>query len=280
MYWLVRRELWENRSLYLAPLIVAAVVFVGFTFSTIGMPERRRAVLLLEPAKQRAAIIQPYDIAAVMLFATALIVGIFYCVDALYGERRDRSILFWKSLPLSDATTVLSKASIPLVVLPLFTFAVILGTQFLMMLWSSLVLLKSGLAGTTWTRVNLLHDAPIVFYGLIVIALWQAPVFGYLLLVSAWARRAPILLAVLPPFVIMGIEKLSLNSTHFAMFLRDRLVGGFDKAFAFKPDGTVDSLSQLTPGRFLGQPGLWLGLASATVFLASAVRLRRNREPI
>ena len=58
----------------------------------------------------------------------------FYCLDALYGERRDRSILFWKSLPVSDLTTVLSKASIPIVVLPLLTFAVTVATQLIMLL--------------------------------------------------------------------------------------------------------------------------------------------------
>src|SRR5215213_9673172 len=90
-YWSVRRELWENRSIYVAPLIVAVVVLFGFLISTIGLPERRQAVLLLEPAKARAAIEMPYNVAAMMLIFTAFIVGVFYCLDALHGERRDRS---------------------------------------------------------------------------------------------------------------------------------------------------------------------------------------------
>src|ERR1051326_7886772 len=138
-YWSVRRELWENRSIYMAPLIVAVVVLFGFLVSTAGLPERRRAVLLLDPAKTRAAIEAPYDMAAIMLILTAFIVGVFYCLDALYGERRDRSILFWKSLPVSDSTTLLSKATIPLVVLPLVTFAIIVATQLVMMLWTSVL---------------------------------------------------------------------------------------------------------------------------------------------
>ena len=143
-YWSVRRELWENRSIYVAPILVAIVVLFGFLVSTIGLPERRRAALLLNPAQARAAIEAPYDMAAIMLILTAFIVGVFYCLDALYGERRDRSILFWKSLPVSDLTTVLSKASIPLVILPLVTFVIIVATQFVMLLWSSVVLLTSG----------------------------------------------------------------------------------------------------------------------------------------
>jgi hypothetical protein len=124
-YWSVRRELWENRSIYVAPLIVAVVALFGFLVSTIGMPERRQGALLLDPANQRAVIGAPYDVAAMMLIFTAFIVGVFYCLDALHSERRDRSILFWKSLPVSDLTTVLSKATIPLVVLPVIIFAII-----------------------------------------------------------------------------------------------------------------------------------------------------------
>jgi len=82
-YWSVHRELWENRSIYVAPILVAIVVLFGFLVSTIGLPERRRAVLLLDPAKARAAIEVPYNMAAIMLILTAFIVGVFYCLDAL-----------------------------------------------------------------------------------------------------------------------------------------------------------------------------------------------------
>src|ERR1051325_10544093 len=128
-YWSVWRELWENRSIYIAPLSVMVVVLIGFMISAIGLPDRRREVLTWDPAKARAVIEAPYDAAAMMIIFTAFIVGIFYCLDALYGERRDRSVLFWKSLPVSDLTTVLSKATIPLLVLPIIAFIIILVTQ-------------------------------------------------------------------------------------------------------------------------------------------------------
>src|SRR5438132_9770775 len=175
-YWSVRRELWENRSIYVVPLIVAGVELFGFLISSTHLPERRRAVLLLDRAHQRAAIELPYDLAAMMLILTAVIVGVFYCLDALHGERRERSILFWKSLPVSDRTTVLSKASIPLVVLPVVSFAIIVVTQFIMLLISTAVLLPSGLAATTWTNFNLLQQSLVLVYGLVAIALWHAPI--------------------------------------------------------------------------------------------------------
>src|SRR6266850_6749613 len=281
-YWSVRRELWENRSIYVAPILVAVVVLFGFLVSTIGLPERRREVLLLDPAKARAAIEAPYDMAAIMIIFTAFIVGVFYCLDALYGERRDRSILFWKSLPVSDLTTVLSKAIIPLVILPLIIFLVIVATQFVMMLISSAALLPSGLAATTWTRFNLFQQSVILLYSLIVIVLWHAPIYGWALLISGWARRATFLWAVLPLLAIGVLEKFAFDTSHFLSMLKYRVFGAADTAFAFQPHRgvAIDSLAQLTPGRYLATPGLWIGLAFAAAFVAIAVRQRRYRGPI
>jgi ABC-2 type transport system permease protein len=281
-YWSVRRELWENRSIYAAPLIVAVVVLFGFLVSTVGMPQRRQDVLLLDPAHQRAAIGAPYDIAAMMLIFTAFIVGVFYCLDALHSERRDRSILFWKSLPVSDLTTVLSKASVPFVILPLIIFGIIVLVQFLMLLWSSAILLPSGLAATTWTRFNLFQQSVILLYSLIVIALWHAPIYGWALLISGWARRATFLWAVLPLLAIGVLEKFAFDTSHFASMLKDRLFGAADTAFAFQPHRgvAIDSLIQLTPGRYLTTPGLWIGLAFAAAFVVIAVRQRRYQGPI
>src|SRR6266550_9633250 len=126
LYWSVRRELWENRSIYLAPLAVAAVALFAFSLSSIaGIWEKP---LRLNPAQPQV----PYDLAAGLMMLTGIVVSVFYCLDALHGERRDRSLLFWKSLPVSDLTTVLAKLSIPAIVLPAIIFAVILVTQIVM----------------------------------------------------------------------------------------------------------------------------------------------------
>jgi ABC-2 type transport system permease protein len=283
LYWSVWRELWENRSIYIAPLIVAAFQVIGFAISTIGLADRRRAVLLLDPAHQRAAIEQPYDLAAMMMIFIVFIVGVFYCLDALHGERRDRSILFWKSLPVSDLTTVLSKASIPLVVLPVVAFVITVCVQLIMVLETSVVLIFHGMSpATTWTAVPFFQDWLVLFYGLVAIALWHAPIYGWLLLVSGWARRATFLWAVLPLIAIQIFEKITFGTSYFGAFVKDRLFGFAPHAFGFHGQGhpTIDSLSQLTPGTYLSSAGLWLGLLFAAAFIAAAVRLRRYRGPI
>jgi ABC-2 type transport system permease protein len=282
-YWSIRRELWENRSIYVAPLIVAGVELFGFLISSIGLPERRRAVLLLEPAKARAAIEVPYDIAAVMLILTAFVVGLFYCLDALYGERRERSILFWKSLPVSDRTTVFSKTSVPLVVLPLVTFVTIVATQLVMALWTSALLISRGMSpASTWTHLPFIQNSFVVLYGLAAIALWHAPIYGWALLVSGWVRRATFLWAVLPILAIGIFEKITFNTSHVAALVKDRLLGFAPNAFAFGLHGgvSIDSLVQLTPVRYLTTPGLWLGLLFAGACIALAIRFRRYRGPL
>src|SRR5271169_2279309 len=131
LYWSVRRELWENRSIYIAPLAVASVALFAFSISAIlGIWEK---VLRLGAAHTHDAVAGPYDMAAGLMMLTGIIVSVFYCLDALHSERRDRSILFWKSLPVSDLTTVLAKLSIPLVVLPLLLFAITVAMQGIML---------------------------------------------------------------------------------------------------------------------------------------------------
>jgi len=177
LYWSIRRELWDNRSIYIAPLAASAVVLFGFTIgAAITLPNRMGSRSALDPAGQQAAIAMPFSIAACIIILASYIVGAFYCVDALHSERRDRSILFWKSLPVSDLTTVLSKAGIPLVVLPLIAFAVSLATQLAMLLFSIAILLGSGAgAATLWTRLPLFEMSLVMVYGLTVHALWHAP---------------------------------------------------------------------------------------------------------
>ena len=286
MYWSVRRELWENRSIYIAPLAAASVYMLGYMISLIGLPRSMRGLSTLDPDHQRIMLAMPYSHAAMLLIAIAFLVGVFYSLDALHGERRDRSILFWKSLPVSDLTTVLSKASIPLVVLPLFIFAIVVTMQLIMLLLSTAVLLMSGVnPATLWRQLPLFQMELVLLYGLIVLALSHAPIYAWLLLVSAWAKRTTFLWAFLPLLAIGIFEKIAFHTWHFASLLGNRFSGGTD-AFAFKtPSGApVDPhfipLSQLTPGRFLSSPGLWLGLVFAAIFLAAAVRLRRYREPI
>ena len=277
LYWSIRRELWENRSIYIAPLAVAGVALFGFSLGSIaGIWEKP---LRLDPASPQA----PYDMAAGLMMLTGIVVSVFYCLDALHGERRDRSILFWKSLPVSDVTTVLAKASIPLVILPLLTVAITIAMQWLMLLLSSAVVLVSGQSvATLWTKLSFFRMSWLMLYHVLTAhALWPAPIYCWLLLVSGWPRRATFLWAALPVVAIAGVEQIAFHTWHFAELVGSRLIGAAPTVASTSPDMfPTDPMTHIAPAHFLSSPGLWIGLAFAAACLAGAVRLRRYQGPI
>jgi ABC-2 type transport system permease protein len=285
-YWSVRRELWENRSIYIAPLAAAGVYMLGFLISLVWMPRHVRGLVQLHGEPPLVQLAMNYAHAGMLLTFTAFLVGIFYSLDALHGERRDRSILFWKSLPVSDRTTVLAKASIPLVVLPLIVFVLTVALQITMrVLTIAALLLTHGDVAKEWS-LPLLQMQVGLLYGLIVMVLWHAPIYCWFLLVSGWARRAVFLWAVLPPLALAAVEYIAFHTSHLGWLLQDRLFGFSEAAFDLKDKNGVPidahfiPLSLFAPGRFLSSPSLWVGLLLAAGFLAAAVRLRRSREPI
>src|SRR5512132_2665633 len=159
MYWSVRRELWENRFLYIAPLVVTAFVLFGTLISMIGLPRRMQSLETLDAARQHAVVVRPFCLAPAPIMLATFLVGLFYSLDALYGERRDRSILFWKSLPVSDWRTVLAKASIPVVVLPLIAFVLSVIIFYILLALGTAVMVLSGMSPLTlWGEVRFIQE--------------------------------------------------------------------------------------------------------------------------
>ena len=280
--WSVRRELWENKSIYVAPFAVAGIVLVGFFTGLVTLADRLRIAQTLGADQLRAVVEQPYVVSALIIMATEIAVAIFYSLDALYGERRDRSVLFWKSLPVSDFTTVVAKASIPMLLLPLVAYVATVATQGLMLLVSSVVLPAHGVSASILlqdlsfvdiVRINFSHL--VIFHGL-----WCAPVFAWLLFVSAWATRVPFLWAVLPPAAIAVIERLTFNSSYFTTLLRTYFFGsGVGSGMPASHVLTMDMMA--TPlSETLLHPAFWAGLAISALLLFGAVRLRRSQGVI
>lgn len=282
-YWSVRRELWEYRSIYMGPLAVGAVVVIGFLIALVSLPGRMRAASALGERELHEVIEQPFLIAALMIMGVEMFVAVVYSLDALYGERRDRSVLFWKSLPVSDLTTVLSKASIPILLLPFVAWIATVATQLVMLLVGSAVLAASGMrAAPMWTHVPLLETSWINFAHLVTFhGIWYAPLYAWLLLVSAWATRAPFLWAVLPPVAVGIFERVAFGSGHFARILQTYFLGDpSDEPSEMTMEMSMDMLAPPTLEHFFTDPRLWIGLTVTAAFLLAAVRLRRVRGPM
>jgi ABC-2 type transport system permease protein len=260
-------------------MIVAGLVLLGCAIGAAYLP-------LIEAGRSQSlsvhAVGSPLNFAMVAVMLTYVILTVIYCLGALHNERSDRSILFWKSLPVSDLTTVLAKASIPILILPLITFVVIVVTQGIMLIAANVALLAHGAgAAAPWVRAPILPQWAAMLYHLLTVhALYYAPIYGWVLLVSAWARRAPILWATLPIAAVLILEKLVFNTSVFAQMLLSRLGGG-PGAIEYPPPGgmpiVAPTIANLTA--FLASPGLWIGLAVCAAFLAGAARARRYNGP-
>lgn len=295
---LIRREFWEHRAFVIAPAIVAVVMLIVAIF---GVNDFANVHVEL-PSEFRLAEHHQAALAAVLAALTLPFwivmstVVVFYLLDSLYADRKDRSVLFWKSLPVSDGVTVTSKLLTAAVALPLLTFAVALATNLLVALISSVRL--SGIDGLdiwriAWEPRSWFGVHVLLLYAVIACMLWILPVVAWLLIASAWARRAVILWAALPPLVLMYVEQKLIGTFYVASALRDRFVGWFSAAFdeeaARSNHVTLDGESipwpaaltdVVDPVGFLSSPGLWIGLVTAAAFLWGAIQIRRRRTEV
>jgi len=278
LYWSVRRELWENRSIYVAPVAVAALVLFGYLISLLRLPHRMQDIAALPLMEQHRALEEPFSLAAYVIMGVTFVVAAIYCLDAFNGERRDRSILFWKSLPVSDLITVLAKASVPLAILPLLTLAVTLVVHAVMLSLSGVVVAASGVkAPDAWAAMSFPRIWGLLAFHLIGIhALWFAPIYAWLLLVSAWARRVVLLWALLPPLAIGLVERFAFGSSHFIGLITSRISGAGAMSMRSEGDVLNPMTTHVSIAAFAAQPGLWVGLVVTALFLAGAVRLRQR----
>ncbi len=296
-YWSLRRELWENRSIYIAPMAVAAIVLLSALASLLRLPDGAvpfDRLTEIAPNYLRIAGLSLYGVIASILAITAGIVGWFYCLDALSGERRDRSILFWRSLPVSDVTTVLSKVLVGMAIVPLVSLIVGLALFLVLLVISSVVLMVNDVSGALVLANSALGEALLAHLYIATAAiLWAAPIYAWAIFVSSWARRATFLWALMPPAAIALAEGITFGTRHFLGLINARLSDGLRFAFVdpatsvdgqhfkFDSERLPDSLfSIMDPARFLSQPGLWIGLGVAAAFIAAAIWMRRYREPL
>jgi ABC-2 type transport system permease protein len=286
--WLIKREFWENRAIWVLPAIIAGLLLLAALFGQI------EGVDLTTPAQTH---IVGWGILVAFsgtFFVVMSIYSTWYLLDCLYSDRKDRSVLFWKSLPISDTATVLSKLATAIIVIPLVYFIAADLTSALISFILS-VRASFALGGALWHGELWLQLQVLWLYVIVTTAVWYLPVAGWLLLVSAWATRAVMLWATLPPLALYLAERWFLGSHIVATQLGVRLLGYLPRAFHTTPDGTHwattgfgdDHITApnslwvlLNPGSFLSSPQTWIGAAVGIVFIVGAVQLRLRRTEI
>lgn len=323
--WLLKREYWENRGGFLwAPVIAGGVSLLLSVMGIIaGLWAASRAAkngdLHINGVNVNGLDLQmltsqmtPEDmgkwgdgmnftllLSAGWPFIVLGFVVFFYCLGALYDDRRDRSVLFWKSMPLSDTQTVLSKLTSALLVAPLLATLAAIGTMILFMVLISIVVLAHGGNPITliWGPGSPFAIAAGFVCRIPVYALWALPTAGWLMLCSSWAKSKPFLWAVMLPVFAgiivswFGMMKLfGLNAGWFWANVVGRLllgaVPGIDLAYnADKVDGQklqsmVNGFSPDVLFASLAMPQLWIGAAVGVVFIVIAIWLRQRRDEI
>ena len=265
--WSVRRELWEHRWVYVAPLLVGAVLTVGGTLHVTSFSAETFTATVI--ARDVSMML---DLLTRMLLVTGTVVAFVYCAEALHGERRDRSILFWKSVPVSDAVAVWAKASVPLVLIPIVTVALLLVAQ---------LVTRGLLTGSGVELVGPLTSPGAAIAEACVTALWQAPIYGWILLVSGWARRAPLLWALLPMVSVTMIQRMMGAQPLIADVLSPRgPLRHWPRTGHWPNLADYYDMSALPARTLLLDPALWVGAALAIVFILGASRLRQRQRPL
>lgn len=309
----IQREIWEHRGGFIyTPLIIGAVLLLllimgagssfFWQFKIDGAEAMTEGALKLAevnvaPEQLRLGVDAFLWVTALLWQAVLFIVLFFFFIGSLYDDRKDRSVLFWKSMPVSDLETVASKLAFGVLVAPLFMLGALIVCQIVLLFAGGLVVMAHG--GSAW-KLLWSHAYPFHVWGQILVvqgvqALFLLPLFGWLMLASSFARSKPILWAVLPPVVFAIIESFIGFTAHFSLskviweFILRRLASGFAPISFDANFGDGQSMNAgLSGTRFattfddvlarLGSGDLWLGVAIGLVFLAGAVYLRRYRD--
>jgi ABC-2 type transport system permease protein len=284
--WLVRREFWENRAIWMIPAVIGGFMILIALFGRVD--------LMSMSSQLPNRVVREGFLVAVgaTFFAVMSIYSTWYLLDCLYADRKDRSVLFWKSLPISDTTTVLSKLATALIVIPVVYFAAADLTTLLMAFIIS-VRASSFIGGVLWHADLWLQLQVLWLYMIVTTAIWYLPIAAYLMVVSAWAKRAVMLWSILPPIALLLAERWFFGTHVIADQLQERLFGFSRLAFHPSPPGSwangadhdvagaPDSIwNFINIGGFLSSPATWIGAAVGAALIVCAIQLRTRRTEI
>ncbi len=300
---LVQREIWEHRAIWITPAAVAlvltfvaiAIVIMASAFGEAFNPEIERIADATIPDSIRRAALAGVMVGNTFAFLMAMwFLMIFYCLDSLYAERKDRSILFWRSLPITDSETVISKLLTAVLAIPAATMVAVMVSQLLNLVILSIWLAMEGVNPIrfVWSVAPLFDTWAAVLIVLLAIPLWMAPLLGWFLFISAWTKRGPLLRALLPIAILPILEYIVFKSWHLGKAIVERLsfesMPIFDIAdFASRfDDDDLHSLieegasltSLLSVPRFLASVEVWVGMVVCGLFVTAAIYVRRYRD--
>ena len=312
--WLLRREYWENRGGFFWGPVIAGAIIVGLNLilAVIGSIAARRSMGSSgfvfdhadthEVGQALGAMGDGMLVGGVIVACIVLaFVVFFYALGCLYDDRRDRSILFWKSLPVSDSQMVLSKLAWALVLAPVLAVAIGLLIGLALWLISALTITVNGVpaAHAVFTQSHPLRIIGGVLACLPVYMAWALPTIGWLMFCSAAARSKPFLWAVLVPVlacvvismttILPGVD-IAHDRVWYTLAYRGLLSavpgawfptisGVVDTSGAINtPDDLAGAINLARSWQAFASADLWIGAVVGIALIAAAIRLRRWRD--
>ncbi len=302
---LVKREILDGKNGYIrVPLILAGITIALLLLSAIGFgdaiqfDEMHRegieslgdAIALAQekkPLEMPAGITMGYWGMTALPWVALPFVIFFSLLGSLYEERRDRSILFWKSMPTADWQEVLAKLFVPIIVAPLIFLTIVAVAQLLIaLLLSIVVLFQGGPFFVMWPLWFMMKAWFGWFIMYLMLALWALPLFSWVSLVSAFANRMPFLWAVLAPAILIAIERIFFKTTFLGAWIGRHMGGWMEWAFqakAHRIDGPRDIFAMLTGDAQIQAIAysvtsfhFWSGLVIAAGFIYAAIEMRKR----
>jgi ABC-2 type transport system permease protein len=296
---LIRRELWEHRSIYVTPAAIAVIVTLGVLAMLMlasGFAKELDMVLfgaqnLAGDAERRAAL-TGFFVGTSWVFLVALMfLTVFYSLDSLYAERKDKSILFWRSMPATDAETVISKLLTAAIVIPAITALGIWATHLVNLIVTSIwVSVKGGDASMLiWGSVSILDNWLAALIVVVASGIWMSPFIAWFLFVSTWAKRMPILMAFMPPIVLGLLEWIVFRTQYFLTTIGDRgdmrplfhsmsLETFFEEEQWREGMENISLLQHIDLVGFVTDRGFWSGLVVCAILTTAAIYVRRYRD--
>ena len=281
---LVKREFWEHTALWRVPAIVAALLAVLTLFSArVGIDINGAHIHQID-GSERIMVLNMSQLAwAGLVYLAAVIVVTFYSLDCLYAERKDRTILFWKSLPVSDGMTVLSKFLVGVLIVPLLAFVLALASHLLAFLIWKLRAAAGGVPDVvSWNSVAWVRGELVIFLCLVLSSLWYAPVVAAALLASAWLKRNPLLWVGLGLILAPFIEYIVFHTGYLGSVIGYRSSAIWQVLTSSDGHSVLNEnvrlLSDLNWSGAFTYPALWLGVVAAAGLLYGAARIRRYRD--
>lgn len=282
--WLVKREFWENRAIWIIPAAIGVLLTLASLFGTV------EATFFDSADRTRSMAGMMFLAFGALFFAAMSLYSYWYLLDCLYTDRKDRSVLFWKSLPISDTAMVLSKVLVALVAIPMVYFAAADAASLLAAFVLS-VRAHSLVGNTLWRPEVWLQLQAVWLYVIVTTAIWYLPITGWLLVISAWAKRAVVLWSVLPPLALILAERLFIGTHVCLSTIDDRLVGYVSRAFDGQAShaswaenwsrdpsvGPPSAWHVLDPVGFLSSPATWIGALVGAALIAAAIQLRARK---